>query len=147
MNTKIYIDTRRREQTGYCPVRIMIRTGSQSACITVENVRVLPETWDGSRIVGVPNAISTKISSAKADIDKALFILEKQLVGLTATQVKKRVLAYLSPERNGVLLYDMVIDHAKKVNNDTTFLPQYKNPSIQSGNFAPSGMSQSSAKM
>lgn len=134
MNTKVYIDTRRREQTGYCPVRIMIRTGSQSACITVENVRVLPETWDGSRIVGVPNAnaISTKISAAKADIDKALFILEKQLVGLTATQVKQRVLAYLSPERNGVLLYDMVIDHAKKVKPNTANLYVYTANQIKS---------------
>lgn len=127
MNTKVYIDTRRREQSGYCPVRIMIRAGSQSACVTVENVRVLPETWDGSRVVGVPdaNAISTKISSLKADIDRALFILEKDLQGLTATQIKQRVLAFLTPEKNGVLLYDMLIEHSKKVKPNTAHLYQY----------------------
>jgi integrase len=121
MNTKVYIDTRRREQNGYCPVRIMIHAGSQAACITVENIRVLPESWDGSRVVGVPNAnaISTKISMAKAEIDKALFVLEKQLAGLTATQIKQRVLAYLSPDTNGVLLYDMIMDYAKKVKPGT----------------------------
>lgn len=137
MNTKIYIDTRRRETNGYCPVRIMIRTGSQSACITVENVRVLPESWDGSRVVGVPNAnaISTKISTFKADIDRALFIMEKDLAGLTATQVKQRVLAFMSPDKNGVLLYDMLNEHAKKVKPNTANLYIYTADQVKS--FAP----------
>ena len=102
----------------------MIRAGSKSACITVENVRVIPETWDGSRIVGVPDAniISTKISGFKADIDRALLILEKELNGLTATQIKQRILAYMKPEKNGVLLYDMLVEHSKKVKPNTTAL-------------------------
>ena len=105
----------------------MIRAGSKSACITVENVRVIPETWDGSRIVGVPDAniISTKISGFKADIDRALLILEKELNGLTATQIKQRILAYMKPEKNGVLLYDMLVEHSKKVKPNTTALYLY----------------------
>ena len=134
MNTKVYIDTRRVEQSGYCPVRIMIRTNHQSASITVPNVKVLPDSWDGTRVVGVPDAnlTSTKISGYKADIDRALLFLERDLSGLTATQIKKRVLAYMSPEKNGVLLYDMVIEHSTKVKPGTASLYLYTANQVKS---------------
>jgi len=118
MTTRFYLD--RRGAAGRpAPVKISISSKGFTAYIPT-NIRVLPSQWDnrGQRIVGHPQKarLNNLLVRRKLDVDTGLYSLQSSgaLHGLTAQQIKQRLLAFLEPEEEAGLFLPRLDAYAAK---------------------------------
>ena len=131
MKTGIYIDTRRQGDDGLYPVRISINQDRKTAYITVENVRLRPEFWNGMQVVGIPNAayMTAQIADYMAKVSKALLMIDGA-DDMSAMQIRDAVNAILHPEKPKVvkkkhLLAEWLRTHGEKMRPNTRSLYNY----------------------
>ena len=101
MTTKFYLD-RRASANGPAPIKISISSKGRTVYLPT-NVSVLPTEWNArtEKVVTHPQKaqLNTVLMQRKLDVDTALYDLQTsgKLHGLTANEIKERVLAMLYP--------------------------------------------------
>ncbi len=103
-STKLYLDTRAVEDGCPAPLKVVITSGRTTALIKLDVPSLTAAQWNKiqQRVVNHPNkmALNAHIAQKKAEIDNVMMRLadDGELRGVTATAIKKRILAALSPE-------------------------------------------------
>ena len=130
MKTKIYLDSR-RSNDGLAAVRISIGQSGKTAYITVDNVRVDPERWDGRAVVGMPNSdyLNAQIYDMMAKVSRAVLMIG-DTDGMTAVEIRDAVMNVIRPGRHSTvrkkhLLTELLRAHGEKVRPNTRSLYEY----------------------
>lgn len=101
--TSLYLDRRRRAANQPGVMTVVIRHNDQAAHITVDNIQLMPDQWNGQSVVRHPNGptLNIVIAKRKADIDAAIFSLSftRDISRMTAAELKEAVLDSLYPGR------------------------------------------------
>lgn len=107
MKTGIYIDARKASK-GLAPVRISINKDRKTVYITVDNVRVRPECWNGLTVTGMPNAayLTAQINDTMAKVSRALMNIEGTEL-MTAAQIRDEIVRVLRPEKEKKKTYPL----------------------------------------
>lgn len=101
--TKLYLDTRSRNASGECPLKITITKHGKAAMYPI-GVRVQPSQWDSirQRVKDHPNKqrLNAFIQTRKNQFDNILLELtaKGELALLTSTQIKNKISKLLVPD-------------------------------------------------
>ena len=104
MTTKLYLDARSSDGKSEVPIKIAINVFSSSAYIKT-GLSVLPSQWDrkAGKVIGHPlkARYNLILSEKKLEADRSLDSLrvEGQLHGLSASQIRARVIERLDPSK------------------------------------------------
>lgn len=118
MTTGLYLDCRGASGRP-APVKISISSKGRTVYLPT-NVYVAPEQWDsrGQRIVSHPQKaqLNNLLARRKLDVDSALYDLQNDgtLHGLSAPQIKRRLLNRLNPEKDNNLFLPRMDAYAAK---------------------------------
>ena len=100
---KLYLDTRAVKDGRPAPLKIAINNKSKTALISL-GVRLLPSQWDreSGKVVNHPNRLflNNFLARRVLDIDTMILKLSEsgELAGMSASDIKSRILHQLSPE-------------------------------------------------
>lgn len=102
ITTKFYLDTRSTKKCGAAPLKISITKNRKVAYIST-SIRILPADWDASGLKAKSSAVQLSAELKKADVDTILIDLQRRhkLDGLTARQVRDKILEQLTPDEVG----------------------------------------------
>lgn len=105
--TKFYLDTRSTKRGEKAPLKIAINKHGRTAFFPT-NIKLLSTQWDAKRqkILEHPNKqrLNSFLEIRKVQVDEAIreLTVKGNIVGLSATQVKNKVVEYLDPQRKKI---------------------------------------------